>query len=87
MTSSQLTLSQEIVWSGKTGTMVLKGIPDLRAEWWWEEFAERPGSHLEENRIDWTKELGGWDLMDLLNAKDEMQPIWLSVDANSYSFT
>ena len=37
--------------------------------------------------IDWTVELGGWDLMDLLKREDDGRRFWVGTNEVSYSFT
>ena len=37
--------------------------------------------------IDWTIELGGWDLMDLLRREDDGRRFWLEANGVSHSFT
>ncbi len=68
--------------------MRINDIPDLRGEWWFEEWLrEEEGkepSHVVE--IDWTVELGGWDLMDLLRREDDGRRFWVGTHEVSHSF-
>ena len=70
--------------------MVVKNIPDLRSEWWWEEaFASfGSGGCACKDEIDWTEKLGGWDMMNLLKRdEDEWPTIWVAVDTESVLFS
>ncbi|KAJ9615382.1 hypothetical protein H2200_001457 [Cladophialophora chaetospira] len=76
----------DIVWDKQS--MRVLDIPDLRTEWWFDEWMRevenKEPSHISE--IDWTAELGGWDLMDLLSRQDDKQRFWADVNEDSYSF-
>lgn len=79
---------QDIVWDQKS--MRIEGIPDLRKEWWYDEwFREEKGQKPDEEiEIDWTAELGGWDMMDLLiRREDDEKRFWTEVTPDSFSFT
>ena len=75
----------EIIWD-KTG-MRITGIPDLRGEWWYEEWAEYEYSE----RPDFVyadEELSelGWDLKEILKREPWERRFWVEAKEISYSF-
>jgi hypothetical protein len=67
--------------------MTLKGIPDLRGEWWWgDHTGYKDHRSAKPEMFDWTKELGGWDMMNLLVEAEDARTIWVEVLPESYCF-
>lgn len=68
--------------------MRVNDIPDLRNEWWFDEWMvdERLPSLNSTDEFDWTAELGGWDMMKLFDRHDDDRRIWVYVQELSGSF-
>ncbi|EXJ56603.1 hypothetical protein A1O7_06947 [Cladophialophora yegresii CBS 114405] len=75
----------EITWD-KT-SMRISDLPDLRGEWWFDEWLIDDGRLPLHQKIDWTSELGGWDMMNLFDRTGDERTIWLETHELSNSFT
>ncbi len=73
--------------------MRINNIPDFRGEPWWKErlrereFRSARPQWLDAKEFDWTSELGGWDLMNLLKRDYSEQQYWVGAIGRSFPFT